>query len=50
MVMVVLIYYLPQHQHPAPCVLEVRSLALLATYRANQQTTPERGPQEGDSN
>ena len=49
MVIVVLTYYLPQHQHPAPGVLEIRSLALLDTYRADQQTTPERGPQEADS-
>ena len=37
-------YYLPQH--PAPGVLAIVSLALLGTYRADQQTTPERGPQE----
>ena len=46
MVIVFLTYYLPQHQHPAPGVLVTRSLALLAAYKANQQTTPERGPQE----
>ena len=37
MVIVVLTYYLPQHQHPAPGVLEVRSLALLDHSRADQQ-------------
>ena len=37
MVIVVLTYYLPQHQHPAPGVLEVRSLALLDLSRAVQQ-------------
>ena len=42
-VIVFLTYYLPQHQHPAPGVLATWSLALLATFRANQQTTPERG-------
>ena len=49
MVIGVLTYYLPQHQHPAPSVLATRSLALLATYKANQQTTSERGLQEADS-
>ena len=44
MVIVVLTYCLPQH--PAPGVLTIVSLALLGTYRADQQTTPERGPQE----
>ena len=44
MVILVLAYYLPQH--PAPGVLAIVSLALLGTYRADQQTTPERGPQE----
>ena len=47
MVIVVLNYYLPQH--PAPGVLAIVSLALLGTYRADQQTTPERGPQEAGS-
>ena len=36
-------------QHPAPGVLAIVSLALLGTYRADQQTTPERGPQEAGS-
>ena len=49
MVIVFLTYYLPQYQHHAPGVLVTRSLALLATYKANQQTTPERGPQEAGS-
>ena len=35
-----------QHQHPAPGLLATWSIILLATYKANQQTTPERGPQE----
>ena len=47
MVIVVLAYYLAQH--PAPGVLATWSLALLATYRADQQTTPERGLPEADS-
>ena len=47
MVILVLTYYLPQH--PAPGVLATRSLALLATFRADQQTTQERGLQEADS-
>ena len=47
MVILFLTYYLPQH--PAPGVLARVSLALLATYKANQQTTPERGPQEAGS-
>ena len=47
MVILVLTYYLPQH--PAPGVLAIVSLALLARYKANQQTTPERGPQEAGS-
>ena len=47
MVIVVLAYCLPQH--PAPGVLAIVSLALLGTLRANQQTTPERGPQEAGS-
>ena len=47
MVILVLTYYLPQH--PAPGVLAIVSLALLGTYRADQQTTPERGPQEAGS-
>ena len=46
MVIVFLTYYLPQHQHHTPGVLATRLLALLATYKENQQTTPERGPQE----
>ena len=37
MVIVVLTYYLPQHPHPTPGVLEVRSLALLDHLRADQQ-------------
>ena len=49
MVIVVLTYYLPQHQHPAHGVLATWSLALLAIFRADQQTTPERGLQEADS-
>ena len=49
MVIVFLTYYLPQHQHPAPGVLATRSVALLGTLKANQQTTPERGPQEAGS-
>ena len=49
MVIVFLTYYLPQHQQPAPGVLATWSLALLATLRAGQQTTPERGLQEADS-
>ena len=47
MVIVVLVYCLPQH--PAPGVLVIVSLAWLAKYRADQQTTPERGPQEAGS-
>ena len=47
MVIVVLASYLPQYQ--APGVLAIVSLALLGTYRADQQTTPERGPQEAGS-
>ena len=47
MVILFLTYYLPQN--PAPGVLARVSLALLARYKANQQTTPERGPQEADS-
>ena len=47
MVILFLTYYLPQH--PASGVLEIVSLALLGTYRADQQTTPERGPQEAGS-
>ena len=49
MVIVVLTYCLPQHQHPTPSVLATRSLALLAIFRADQQTTPERGLHEADS-
>ena len=40
MVILFLTYYLPQQ--PAPGVLAIVSLALLGTYRADQQTTPER--------
>ena len=47
MVILFLTYYLPQH--PAPGVLAIVSLALLGTHRADQQTTPERGPQEAGS-
>ena len=47
MVIIFLTYYLPQH--PPPGVLARVSLALLATYKANQQTTQERGPQEAGS-
>ena len=47
MVILVLTYYLPQH--PAPGVLAIVSLALLAKYRADPQTTPERGSQEAGS-
>ena len=47
MAILFLTYYLPQH--PAPGVLVRVSLALLAIYKANQQTTPERGPQEAGS-
>ena len=47
MVILFLTYYLPQH--PAPGVLVIVSLALLGTHRADQQTTPERGPQEAGS-
>ena len=49
MVIVDLTYYLPQHQHPAHGVLATWSLALLAIFRADQQTTSERGLQEADS-
>ena len=49
MIIVVLTYYLPQHQHPVSGVLATWSLALLGTYRADQQTTPEKGLQEADS-
>ena len=37
MVIFVLTYYLPQHQHPAPGVLAIRSLALLGHLKADQQ-------------
>ena len=47
MVILFLTYYLPQH--PVPGVLTMVSLALLGTYRADQQTTPERGPHEAGS-
>ena len=47
MVILFLTYYLPQHSVPG--VLAIVSLALLGTYRANQQTTMERGPQEAGS-
>ena len=47
MAILFLTYYLPQY--PAPGVLEIVSLALLGTHRADQPTTPERGPQEAGS-
>ena len=37
MVIVVLTYCLPQHQHPAPGVLAIVSLALLGLSRVDQQ-------------
>ena len=40
-------YYLPQH--PAPGVLAIVLVALHGTHSADQQTTPERGPQEAGS-
>ena len=49
-VILFLTYYLHSTSTYAPSVLVTRvSLALLATYKANQQTTPERGPQEAGS-
>ena len=47
MIILVFTCYLPQY--PAPGVLAIVSLALLGTYKAEQQTTPERGPQEPGS-
>ena len=47
MVILFLTYYFPQH--PAPGVLAIVSLTLLGIHRADQQTTPERGPQEAGS-
>ena len=47
MVILFLTYYLPQHS--APGVLVIVSLTLLGTYREDQQTTPERGPEEAGS-
>ena len=37
MVIVFLTYYLPQHQHPAPGVLAIRSIALPGPSRAGPQ-------------
>ena len=41
MVIFVLIYCLPQHQHPTPGVLAIVSLALLGHLRADQKTQSE---------
>ena len=41
MVIFVLTYCLPQHQHPAPGVLAIVSLALLGLSRVDQQTPSE---------